>query len=153
MCTFKSKAFACLFVLAIAVSTRPAFADPNEAKNAFQASLQFSLGPNFSESCPTIAIVPPKKRLVIEYVSATVGPVPLGSAVRFVQIKSQFGTTPPLYYNISQDFVGSLELNFGQLVKLYADGLVTMCVARTGNIVESSLPVTAAVSGYLVDLN
>jgi len=151
MRTFNSKVFACLFIFAVSVCSRPAFADPNEAKNAFQSSLQFELGFNNSETCTTVATVPAKKRLVIEYVSATVGPVPLGTAVRFVQLRTQFGTMPALYHNISQNFVGSLELVFGQLVKLYADGQVTMCVARTGNIIESKLPVTATISGYLVD--
>jgi hypothetical protein len=145
---FKSEVFACFFILAIAASIRPAFADP---KNAFQASLQFTLGANVSENCPTIAVVPPKKRLVVEYVSATVGPVAYGTSLRFVQLVTQLGAGPLRYHNITQNFVGSLELLFGQQVKLYADGNVSVCVARTGLIVDTLLPVTATISGYLAD--
>jgi hypothetical protein len=149
MSKFTSKALACLFVFAAAISVRPAFAD--DPKNAFQAVQQFVLPPNYSEVCASVANIPANKRLVIEYVSASVGPVPSGTQVRFVQLKTSIGKTPALH-NISQDFVGPLELMFGQMVKLYSDYGVSMCVARVGQIVDTQLPVIATISGYMVDM-
>jgi hypothetical protein len=149
MSKFTSKALACLFVFAAAVSVRPAFAD--DPKNAFQATLQFNLPANYSEVCPTVANIPANKRLVIEYASATVGPVPSGTQVRFVQLRTFIGKKEA-YHNVSQDFVGPFELVFGQMVKLYSDYSATMCVARAGQIVDTVLPVSATISGYLVDM-
>jgi hypothetical protein len=155
MRTFTSKAFACLFMLGIALSIRPAFADGFEAQNAFQAQSSFTLGPTFSEVCSTVATVPAKKRFVIEYVSATVGPVPMGTSLRFVQLRTGLAGAAKegaMYHNVTQNFVGSLEVVFGQRVKLYADGIVVLCVARTGNNLQPPLPVESTVSGYLVDI-
>jgi len=144
------KAFAGLFLFAISFATRPALAGPDDL-TPFQATGQFTLGANYSEVCASVATVPAKKRLVIEYVSATVGPVQQGTSIRLVQLKTRLaGQESVLYHDITQNFAGSLELLFGQLVKLYADDDVTLCVARTGNVL-STLPVSSTISGYLVD--
>jgi hypothetical protein len=140
----------------MAVTVRPAFADAFDAQNAFQATAKFELGAGFSEVCSTVATLPAKKRFVIEYTSATVGPVQLGSQVRAVQLRTQLAgasrVSEAMYHNITQNFVNAFELVFGQHVKLYADGMVTMCVSRTGNNMNTILPVYSTLSGYLVDI-
>jgi hypothetical protein len=151
MFTFQSKAFAGLFLFAISLATHPAVAAPPNEANAFQASGQFTVGANFSELCASMATIPAKKRLVIEYVSVTVGPLSTGSSMRSVQLRTHLaGQEKSLYHNITQVFPGSLELVFGQLVKLYSDDEMTVCVSRTGNLM-SALPVFSTISGYLVD--
>jgi hypothetical protein len=122
------------------------------AKNAFQATANFNVGPTFSEVCAKIATVPAGKRLVIQYAGATVGPVPSGQSVRHVQLRTRLSAGPSVFHNLVQNMTNAApEVLIGQEVKIYADPTATvdLCVARLGGT-TGTVAVIGTVSGYFV---
>jgi hypothetical protein len=121
------------------------------AKNAFQATANFSVGPGNSEVCAKIATVPSGKRLVIQYAGATVGPVPSGQSIRHVQLRTRLSAGPSVFHNLTQVMTNAApEVLIGQEVTIYADPVATvdLCVARLGGT-SGTVPVIGTVSGYL----
>lgn len=116
--------------------------------SAFQKRVVFTIPDGSTSMCEAVAVVPPNRRLVIEYASATVQPVP-GQDVAG-QVRTQVGTDLVFHALTFTRTPSGARAVAGQIVRLYADPgtAVSICIDRSPG--AGDVGVIANVSGRLV---
>lgn len=144
--TFASAAVASLTLVTLPTAAQDAAR--TGAGTAFQKRVAFTIPDGTPSMCETVAVVPANRRLVIEYASATVKPVP-GQDVTG-EVRTLVGTELVFHALTFAPTPSGVNAVAGQVVRLYADPgtAVSICINRTPG--GNDVGVVANISGRLV---